>query len=444
MQARPVRRDPGHADRYNDAVSTGFHRDDGLCCDGVPLADIAGGAGTPLHVYSGPLIAERYQAFDRAFAACRHRLHYAIKANSTLAIARLLASLGAAADANSGGEIELALRAGFGPADIVFTGVGKTTAELGRAVALGVAAINAESPGEVERIAGLAASLGRTANVAVRINPDVDAGSHPHISTGHRATKFGMSMADAAALVRQMSRRAGLRVVGLHVHVGSQVTTPEPIARAARALVSLACDLSAEGIALEHLDVGGGLGVPYQASDDVMPLDTYARTILSAVAGSGLTLRLEPGRWIVAPAGVLLAEVVDLKRHPDGGWFVVVDAGMTELLRPALYGAHHDIEPVARRDGAPIRAEIVGPVCETSDTLGRNRVLPPVQVGDLLAVRDTGAYGAAMSSNYNRRPTAAEVLVTGEGWRVVRRRQTIDEMLQFDVEGPHADRLRRT
>jgi diaminopimelate decarboxylase len=413
---------------------TGFHReDDVLSCDGVSLAAIAHAAGTPVHVYSGLVIADRYAAFDTAFAAARHRLHYAIKANSTLAIVGLLSVLGAAADANSGGEIEVALRAGFSPNDIVFTGVGKSAAELARAIALGVAAINAESPGEVERIAAIAAAVGRTANVAVRINPDVEAGSHPHISTGHRATKFGMSITDAAALVRQMSRRDELRVVGLHVHVGSQVTRPDPIAGAVRAIVSLACDLAAEGIALDHLDVGGGLGVPYRETDEVMSLEAYARTILSEVGGSGLTLRLEPGRWIVAPAGVLLTEVVDLKRHPDGGWFVVVDAGMTELLRPALYGAYHRIEPVAPREGVPIRAEIVGPVCETSDTLGRDRLLPPVQVGDLLAVRDTGAYGAAMSSNYNRRPTAAEVLVTADGWRVVRRRQSLDEMLQWDV-----------
>jgi diaminopimelate decarboxylase len=412
----------------------GFHREQGvLSCEGVPIADIARSAGTPLHLYSARLIEERYRAFDQAFASYRHRLHYAIKANSTLAIVGRLASLGAAADANSAGELELALRAGFAPADIVCTGVGKTRAELERAIALGVAAINAESPGEVERIVGIAAALGRTANVAVRINPDVDAGSHPHISTGHRATKFGMSMTDAAALVRYMSRQPGLRVVGLHVHVGSQVTRPEPVTRAARAIVSLACDLAAEGIPLEHLDVGGGLGVAYQPGEPVMSLDQYAHAILSAVAGSALMLRLEPGRWIVAPAGVLVTEVVDLKRHPDGGWFVVVDAGMTELLRPALYGAYHHIEPVEPREGPPIRAEIVGPVCETSDTLGRDRQLPPVHVGDLLVIRDTGAYGAAMSSNYNRRPTAAEALVEGGDWRVVRRRQTIDEMLQLDL-----------
>jgi diaminopimelate decarboxylase len=412
----------------------GFQAEGGaIVCDGVPLADIAREAGTPLHVYSAPLIADRYRAFDRAFAPARHRLHYAIKANSTLAIVRLLASLGAAADANSGGELDVALRAGVAPADIVFTGVGKTRAELERAIAAGVAAINAESPGEMARIADIAAALGRTAPVAVRINPDVEAGSHPHISTGHRATKFGMSPADAVAMVRQMARRPGLRVVGLHVHVGSQITTPEPIARAVRAIVALACQLAAEGIAVEHLDVGGGLGVPYDPAQHVMSLETYAREILASTAGSGLTLRLEPGRWIVAPSGVLLTEVVDLKRHPDGGWFVVVDAGMTELLRPALYGAYHHIEPVSPRDGVPIRAEIVGPVCETSDTLGRDRVLPPVQVGDLLAIRDTGAYGAVMASNYNRRPTAAEVLVTPEGWSTVRRRQTVDEMLQWDL-----------
>ena len=411
----------------------GFEAEQGaLRCDGVPLADLARAAGTPLHVYSAPLIEARYRAFDRAFAAARHRLHYALKANSTLAIVRRLAALGAAADANSAGELEIALRAGLAPSDIVCTGVGKTRAELERAIGLGVAAINAESPGEVERIAAMATALGRTAPIAIRINPDVEAGSHPHISTGHRATKFGMSPAEAAAMMRQIARRSGVRPAGLHVHVGSQITSPEPLARAARAVVALACALAAEGIPLEHLDVGGGLGIAYDPGQPVVPLETYAREILAATAGSGLLLRLEPGRWIVGPAGVLLTEIVDLKRHPDGGWFVVVDAGMTDLLRPALYGAHHEIAPVAPREGVPIRADIVGPVCETSDTLGRDRLLPPVQVGDLLAIRDTGAYGAVMASNYNRRPAAAEVLVTAQGWSVVRRRQTIDDLLQWD------------
>ena len=415
-------------------LMAGFDRDLGvLSCDGIPLTKIAGGAGTPVHVYSAALMVERYRAFDAAFASHPHRLHYAIKANSTLAVVRLMASLGAAADANSGGEIEVALRAGFAPEDIVFTGVGKTHDELERAVSLGVAAINAESPGEVERIEAIAAALGRPANVAVRINPDVEAGSHPHISTGHRATKFGMSVQDAASMMRRMARRPGLRVVGVHVHVGSQVTRPEPIAQAAAAVVSLATELIAEGLPIAHIDVGGGLGLPYEPDQNVMPLQAYATAILDAVGSYPLELKLEPGRWIVGPAGVLVTTVVDLKSHPQGGWFVVTDAGMTDLLRPALYGAYHHIEAVQPRPGAPIRAEVVGPVCETSDTLGRDRELPPLQVGDLLAVRDTGAYGAVMASNYNRRPAAAEVMVTGEAWTIARRRQTIVDLMQWDA-----------
>lgn len=414
---------------------TGFHHEQGaLACDGVPLVEVARSAGTPVHVYSAVLMADRYRAFDAAFAGHPHRLHYALKANSTLGVARLIRSLGAAADANSGGEIEVALRAGFAPEDIVFTGVGKTRAELERAVSLGVAAINAESPSEVDRISAIALAQGRRANVAVRVNPDVEAGSHPHISTGHRATKFGVSIEEAAAMMRQMARRDGLHVVGLHVHIGSQVTRPEPIARATAAVVSLARDLAGEGIEVEHLDLGGGLGLPYEPGEEVMSLDSYARAILPGATASGLALKLEPGRWIVGPAGVLVTEVVDMKRHPAGGWFVVVDAGMTDLLRPALYGAYHHIEPVQPRSGAPIRAEVVGPVCETSDTLGRNRTLPPLQVGDLLAVRDTGAYGAVMASNYNRRPAAAEVLVASGAWTLARRRQTIEDLLQWETQ----------
>jgi diaminopimelate decarboxylase len=412
----------------------GFERaGGGLVCDGVPLQDIARAAGTPVHVYSAPLMAARYRQFDAAFAPHPHRLHYAIKANSTLAVVRLMQSLGAAADANSGGEIEVALRAGFAPADIVFTGVGKTRPELERAVSLGVAAINAESPGEVERIAAVAQALGRFANVAVRINPDVDAGSHPHISTGHRATKFGMSIVDAAAMMRDMARRPALRPIGLHVHVGSQITRREPIERAVAALVDLARELAGAGVPLEHLDVGGGLGLAYEPGQQAMSLTDYASAVLRPAASSPLTLKLEPGRWIVGPAGVLVAGIVDMKRHPAGGWFVIVDAGMTDLLRPALYNAYHHIEAVAPREGAPIRAEVVGPVCETSDTLGRDRTLPPVVVGDLVVVRDTGAYGSVMASNYNRRPLAAEVLVDEQGWRIVRRRQTVEELMQFDV-----------
>lgn len=417
-----------------DGPMPGFERQQGaLACDSVPLATIAAEAGTPVHVYSGALIDERYRALDASLASVPHRLHYAVKANATVAIARRLRAAGARADVNSGGELEVALRAGFSPEDIVFTGVGKTHDELERAVRLNLASINAESPGEVDRIERIAAAAGVVARVSVRVNPDIEAGSHPHISTGHRATKFGMSVADATRLIRDVSRRPCMRIVGLHVHIGSQITTIGPMASAADMLASFAVSLRDEGISIEHIDLGGGLGIPYQAGQATIPLDDYAAVAIGAARQSGLMVLVEPGRWIVGPAGVLLTSVVDLKRRDDGGWFVVVDAGMTDLLRPALYGAWHDIEAVAPRAGASIRADIVGPVCETSDSFARDRELPPVEVGDLLAIRDTGAYGAVMASNYNRRPLAAEVLVHDGAAVTVRRRQTLDDMLQWDV-----------
>jgi diaminopimelate decarboxylase len=413
---------------------SGFVAEQGvLACDGVSLATIASGAGTPVHVYSGALIDERYRALDRALAGVPHRLHYALKANSTLAIVRRLRELGARADVNSAGELDVALRAGFTPADIVMTGVGKTRPELERAIGLGVGAINVESPGEMLRIERIAAAHGTVARVAVRINPDIEAGSHRHISTGHRATKFGMSAGDAVTLLREMARHPWMHVVGLHTHVGSQITRIEPFAQAADALVSLAQSLADEGIRVEHVDAGGGLGIAYAPGQPVVDVQDYAAVLVNATRNSGLQLIVEPGRWIVGPAGILVTEVVDLKPNPDAGVFVVVDAGMTDLLRPALYEAWHGIEAVAPRAGTPIRAEIVGPVCETSDTLGRDRQLPPLEVGDLLAIRDTGAYGAVMASNYNRRPAAAEVLVDNGAWQIVRRRQTVDDLLQWDA-----------
>jgi diaminopimelate decarboxylase len=413
---------------------SGFHLDRGeLICDGVRLSDIARAAGTPVHVYSAALIAERYRALDMAFAAYPHACHYAIKANATLAVVRLMRGLGAHADANSGGEIELALRAGFRPDEIVFTGVGKSRDELERALTLGLKAINAESPGEVERIEAIAAAQQTRARVAIRINPDVDAESHPHISTGHHATKFGMSIDAARLMVQDVRRRPHLDIVGLHVHIGSQIVKPEPIARAANTVAELARELMAQGIALQHLDLGGGLGIAYEPHQNVISPEEYAAALVPAVRSTGLLLVLEPGRWIVGPAGVLVTQVVDLKRQSGDGWFVIVDAGMTDLIRPALYGAWHAIEAVAPRPGPAIRADVVGPVCETADTLGSDRALPPVEVGDFAVVRDTGAYGAVMASNYNRRPFAAEVLIEDGRWRVIRRRQTTDDMLQWDL-----------
>jgi diaminopimelate decarboxylase len=378
------------------------------------------------------MIASRYRAIDEAFRPHPHALHYALKANSTLAIARLLRGLGAGADANSGGEIDVALRAGFIPEQIVFTGVGKTPAELAQAIDLNVKTINAESEGELERIDLLARERQTRARVALRVNPDIDARSHPHISTGLKANKFGIAMDAVRDICRRAARRPGLEVVGLHTHVGSQITDLDPLRRAAAAVVALARELRDDGVIIDHLDLGGGLGVSYDGSS-VPSAQDYADALLPVVSDSGLAIVLEPGRSIVAPAGALLARVVDVKDRPDGRVFVILDAGMTELIRPMLYGAFHRIEAVETTSAPEIIADIVGPLCESSDTLGKERRLSRPKPGDLFAVLDAGAYGAVMASNYNRRPMPAEVLVNGAAWSVIRRRQTIDDLLALEV-----------
>ena len=395
------------------------------------LAAIARRTGTPVYVYGAAAIAERYAAFTAAFGDYPHRVHYALKANSTLAVARLLRELGAGVDANSGGEIDVALRAGFDPRDIVFTGVGKTAAELERAVELGVHAINAESLGEIERIDAAARARGRCAAVALRVNPNVAAGAHPHISTGSRAHKFGVPIGTAGDVCRRAMALGGVRLCGLHVHIGSQLTSCEPIGAALGPVVALAGELMAAGCPLQHVDVGGGLGISYDGSD-APGVAEYARTVIGAVRPAGLPVIAEPGRWIVGPAGTLVASVVDVKERAGGGQFVVLDAGMSELLRPALYGAFHRLEPLEPRPGPPRACDVVGPICETSDVFGVERQIPVPAVGDLIAIHDTGAYGAVMASNYNRHPLPAEVLIESDGWRVIRRRQTLDDMVGLE------------
>jgi diaminopimelate decarboxylase len=400
-------------------------------CEGVSLADLAASEGTPLYVYSAGTITSRYRAIDDAFRGYPHALHYALKANSTLAIARLLRSLGACADANSGGEIDVALRAGFIPEQIVFTGVGKTPGELAQAIDLGVKTINAESEGELDRIDRLARERGTRARVALRVNPDIDARSHPHISTGLKANKFGMPVDAVRDIGRRFASRDGLEIVGLHTHVGSQIVDLDPLRRAAETVVALAKELRDDGIVIDHLDIGGGLGVSYDGTT-VPTAEDYAAAVLPILRQSGLAIVLEPGRHIIAPAGALLTRVVDVKDRPDGKTFVIVDAGMTELMRPMLYGAFHRIEPVVCSSGSEIMADVVGPLCETSDTLGRDRRLRRPEPDDLFAVLDAGAYGAVMASNYNRRTMPAEVLVDGAKWSVIRRRQTIDDLLALE------------
>jgi diaminopimelate decarboxylase len=398
----------------------------------LPLEAIAAAVGTPAYVYNAAAIRSAYRELDAALDGVPHALHYALKANSTLAIARLLRELGSGADANSVGEIEVALRAGFDPSRIVFTGVGKTSTELERAIVLGVHTINAESPGELQRIAALARAHRTTARVALRVNPDIDARSHPHISTGLRTNKFGVPIESARALFREAAATEGLRPVGVHVHVGSQITSLDPLTSAAARIVRLVEDLLKDGLALDHVDLGGGLGISYDGSS-VPSLTQYAAAIVEGVARTGLTLVLEPGRALVGAAGLLLTRVVDVKEYPGGPRFAILDAGMTELLRPALYNAFHRIVAVAPRAGDPRPYEVVGPLCESSDIFGRDRLLPPLEPGDLLAVLDTGAYGAAMASTYNRRPLPPEVLVNGDDWRVIRRRQTIDDLVALEA-----------
>jgi len=340
-------------------------------------------------------------------------------------------SLGSHADANSGGEIAVAERAGFAPKDIVFTGVGKTREELEYAIAEGVGTINAESAGELDRIASIAQAHSRVARVAVRVNPDIDAKSHPNISTGLKSNKFGVPLQEARAIYRARRGVAGLQFTGVHIHIGSQITTLEPLTRAAESLVSLALQLRDDGFALVHVDLGGGLGIAYEGRPIIQPTD-YAGAVIPELRRIGLPVVLEPGRAIVGYSGALIARVVDTKCFPGGRKFAVLDAGMAELMRPALYGSFHRIVPVIPRTGSDTAWDVVGPICESSDVFARERLLPPLEVDDLVAILDAGAYGSVMGSNYNRHLLLAEVLVNEGTWSVIRRRQTLDDVLALE------------
>jgi diaminopimelate decarboxylase len=403
-----------------------------LVCDGVSLQAIADAEGSPVYVYSAATLRQRFTALDEAFDGYPHALHYALKANSNLAIGRLLQALGSCADANSVWEIEVAKRMGFQPHQIVFTGVGKSPAELEQAVPLGLKAINVESAGELARIEAIAERLGTPARVAVRINPDIDAKSHPHISTGLKINKFGVPVDAARELFATLNGRPFLKLVAVHVHIGSQVTSLDPLRGAAHFVADMATELASQGMPLEYVDVGGGLGISYDGGP-VLDIREYVQAVVDAVRPTGLPIVLEPGRSIVGPAGALLARVIDIKPRNAVSEFAVIDAGMTELMRPALYSAFHRIEPVRESDEQPKHYEIVGPVCESSDVVGRDRMLPPLAIGDVLVIRDAGAYGAAMSSNYNRRPLPPEVLIDNGTWQVIRRRQTVDDMLSLEA-----------
>ncbi|SFM52700.1 diaminopimelate decarboxylase [Ectothiorhodospira mobilis] len=404
-----------------------FNLEDGvLHAEGVSLEALAAEHGTPLYVYSRATLERHWRAFDEALAGHPHLVCYAVKANASLAVLDVLARLGSGFDIVSVGELERVLRAGGDPGRVVFSGVGKQPHEMRRALEVGIRCFNVESAPELQRLNAEAAALGRIAPVSVRVNPDVDARTHPYISTGLKENKFGVDVDTALALYRQAAGLSHVRVTGLDCHIGSQLTQLEPFTAALERILALAHTLETEGIPLQHLDLGGGLGIRYRDENPPSPRD-YARALLQALGDSRYEILMEPGRAIAGNAGVLLTRVNYLKHggHKD---FAIVDGAMNDLLRPALYQAWMEIVPVRPRAGAGRVYDVVGPVCETGDFLGKDRALA-LEPGDLLAVRSAGAYGYVMSSNYNTRPRAAEVMVDGDRAHRVTRRETLEELM---------------
>lgn len=403
-----------------------MHAFDGLTLEGVPLNRIADVLGTPAWVYSAGTMRARLAALQSALKDTGAQIHYAVKANDHLAVLRVFAKGGAGADVVSEGELRRARKAGISADHIVFSGVGKTVREIELALAEGIYQINIESPAELEMISSIATRLGKTAKVALRINPDVDAGTHAKITTGKAENKFGIPYDDAAAVYARAAALPGVEPVGIALHIGSQILSTTPYRAAFARAAELIRDLRAKGLTVSRMDCGGGLGIGYRDEAGGSPA-ALAGAIKGAFAGMGLDLMVEPGRWLVGPAGVLLASVVLVKGNER---FVVIDAAMNDLVRPAMYGAYHGIVPLAAGNavGPASPVDIVGPVCESGDTFARNRMLPALPAGARVAILDAGAYGAVMSSTYNARPMPPIAMVDGEGWSVIRERQTYDDL----------------
>jgi len=398
-------------------------------CEGVALAALAEREGTPLHVYSSAALRERIGGLQSALFGLDATICYAVKANSNEAILRLMAQAGVGADIVSGGELWRCLRAGIPAQRIVFSGVGKRADEIAQALDAGVARLNVESREELELVQVIAAGRGAVARVSVRVNPDVDAMTHAKISTGKSENKFGVSIAEARSWFDGAGKRPNLRLDGLHMHIGSQLLQLAPIRQALARLAAFWRELEADGHELSCIDVGGGLGVRYREGEQALSPATYVAEIRSALAGFSGRILLEPGRYLVAEAGLLLTRAL-LTKQGEQREFLVLDAAMNDLVRPTLYDAWHDIERVdAGTHEDPVAYDVVGPVCETGDTFGLQRMLPRCVAGDLLAIRATGAYGMSMASTFNSRPLAAEVLVDGDRYAVVRRRQTFEELV---------------
>lgn len=405
-----------------------------LYAESIPLAEIAASVGTPAYVYSRETLSRHYQAFEGALSGVPHLVCYAVKANSNLAVLNVLAKLGAGFDIVSGGELERVIRAGGDPERVVFSGVGKTSLEIRAGLRAGIKCFNVESAEELERIAGIAGQLGIRAPVSLRVNPDVDPKTHPYISTGLKQNKFGIPADEAYALYTMAhSEYPMLDLVGIDCHIGSQLTDMSPVLEALDRVLDIIEKLELAQVKLKHLDIGGGLGITYQDETPPNP-DEYVHALrqrLEQRGMSGLTLILEPGRAIAGNAGVLLTRVEYLKETP-GHHFAIVDAAMNDLMRPALYDAWQEVVPVAPHNSTGAKIwDIVGPVCETGDTLAKQRELS-LQEGDLLVIRSSGAYGFSMSSNYNTRPRPPEVMVDGDTFHVVRRRENMDDLMSME------------
>jgi diaminopimelate decarboxylase len=416
--------------RVNDFFS---YRGDELHAEEIAVSRIATAVGTPFYLYSAAAFTAQYRRFAEAFSAERPLICYAVKANSNLAVLRLFAGLGTGADVVSEGELRRALAAGIPPQQIIFSGVGKTRAELEAALDAEIYQINVESVSELRRLSEVAGARGRVAAVAVRVNPDVDARTHAKISTGMKENKFGIDVGETVAAYRLARELPGIEPVGLAVHIGSQLVELEPYRRAFVRVAGLVRELRAKGLAVTRIDLGGGLGIRYRA-ECPPELNSYARLVREIFGSAGLALTFEPGRLLAGPAGLLVTRVIYVKQGAAKR-FVIVDSAMNDLIRPALYEAWHDILPVHRPavDASLAPADVVGPVCETGDTFALDRDLPPIAEGDLVAFTAAGAYGAVMSSTYNSRPLVPEVLVAGTRFDVVRARPSYDDMLSLDT-----------
>ena len=407
------------------------YRNHELHCEDVALTRIADEVGTPVYVYSRSEIERAYRAFDAALEGIPHEVCYAVKANSTLGVLGVLVQLGAGADIVSVGELYRWLRAGGDPEGVIFSGVGKTESEMKTALEAGIGCFNVESGEELLALDRVAQSLGKRAKISLHINPNVDPQTHPYISTGLKQNKFGVSMAEARQLFRDAATAKGLQVIGVDFHIGSQLTKTSPFTDAIARLVELVQALGKDGIKLDHVDIGGGLGIDYGNGEAVPSPADYGvavRAALQPLTSLGIKVLTEPGRVIVGQAGALVSRVLYRKRN-EAKHFTIVDAAMNDLMRPALYQSHHPIEPVKNPDRPTAATDVVGPICETGDFFARDRELPVLDRGELISIGAAGAYGSAMASNYNTRPRAPEVLVSGASYTVIRARETYEQLV---------------